>query len=112
MQTKAGPVVCHRKPVKVQAWQVPEFDVAEWAGIAEWCDGTVVPSREHPYKTPAFILVGRYQRVPAFAGDWVIKDSANEFYPVPALLFSQSYDIVPAIGEQRHQASMNALKEV
>lgn len=113
MPTKYGPVVCHRKPVYVQAWQIPNYDdVQEWNRITEWCNGTIVPARSVPIKTPAFILVGKGQRVPAFESDWIVKNSANEFYPVPALLFQQTYDIVPAIGEERHQTIMNALREI
>jgi hypothetical protein len=94
-----GIVTCHRKPVNVQAWQVPDYDVIEWDKIADWCNGTIVPGRELPYKTPAFILVGKGARVPAFVGDWIIKNSVNDIYPVPKLLFEQTYEIVPAIGD-------------
>jgi hypothetical protein len=112
MPTKTGPVVCHRKPVNVQAWQVPEYDPDEWPRIEQWCNGTIIPARKQPFKAPPFILVGKGTRVPAFVGDWIIKNSASEFYPVPALLFAQSYEVVPVIGEERHQSIMIALKEI
>jgi hypothetical protein len=89
-----GIVTCHRKPINVQAWQVPDYDVIEWDKIADWCNGSVVPGREHPYKTPAFLLVGKGARVPAFVGDWIIKNSVNDIYPVPKLLFEQTYEIL------------------
>lgn len=91
-----GVVVCHRKPVNVHAWQVPEFDITEWNKIAEWCGGKVIAGRNFPVETAPFILVGKYQRVPAFVGDWVIVDSTKECYPIPSLLFSQSYEIEEA----------------
>lgn len=97
MPAKTGPVVCHRKPVNVQAWQVPKYDTDEWRRIEEWCKGTIIPPRIQPFKSPAFILVGKGTRVPAFEGDWIIKNSANEFYPVPALLFQQTYEIVQEV---------------
>lgn len=115
MPTKYGPVVAHRKPINIHAWQVPEHNCSnadEWLRIEQWCNGTIVPARSVPIKTPAFILVGKGQRVPAFETDWIVKNSANEFYPVPALLFQQTYDIVPVIGEERHQTIMNALREI
>lgn len=112
MPTKVGIVVAHRKPINIHAWQIPSYDEEDWHRIAEWSAGTIVPARSVPIKTPAFILVGKGQRVPAFETDWIVKNSANEFYPVPALLFQQTYDIVPAIGEERHQMIMNALREI
>lgn len=92
-----GIVTCHRKPINVQAWQIPEFDATEWDKIAEWCGGMVVLGRELPYKSLAHILVGKAQRVPAFVGDWVFKNPAGNFYPVPPLLFEQEYEIVQDI---------------
>ena len=96
-----GIITCHRKPVNVQGWQIPEFDVEhddEWKAIVKWCHGHASPPREFPYKTPAFILVGKEHRVPAFVGDWVIRDSSphstDSFYVIPDNLFRQSFDIV------------------
>ena len=62
--------------------------------MVEWCGGKIVPGREHPFSTSPFILVGKDTRVPAFIGDWIIRNSVKEFYPIPALLYQQAYVIV------------------
>jgi hypothetical protein len=91
-------IACHRKPVDVQAVRVPPVpdpdDCTTWQDIADWCDGRIVPAREFPVKTEAFILIGSQNRVPAFTGDWIVKSKSGEFYTVPPLLFAETYEVV------------------
>lgn len=92
-------VTCYRKPVNVQAVQVPLYESligipSEWKEIAEWCNGRIVPPREFPFRTEASILIGSENRVPAFPSDWIVKSKSGEFYTIPPLLFAETYDVV------------------
>ncbi len=80
-----------KKPVVIDAWQVPE----QWKSngeliskIAAWCNGFIVGP-------PAGIEIETLEGVHlASPGDWIICGVAGEFYPCKPDIFEQTYEEV------------------
>lgn len=83
-----------KRPVEVEAFQVPVFDVLdpdgwieEFRSIAIWCNGGLDPNQPHGTLTIK-TLEGAMLAEP---GDWIIRGVKGEFYPCKPDIFEQTY---------------------
>ena len=83
-----------RLPLTVEARQVTADSGAE---LARWCGGTWRPGGP---LAPALLLVPTLEGdLAAWDGDWVVRGTRGEFWPVKAGIFEATYESA-AGGEQ------------
>ncbi|BBY78905.1 hypothetical protein H7I53_18160 [Mycolicibacterium pulveris] len=109
-----------KKPVEIEAWQLPEWDKPNWfdpdselvfdvghyvdtcVAIAEWCGGTShmmcnADEQAHSgcHQVGPHILIPTLEGVMvARPGDYIIKGVQGEFYPCKPAIFEATYDRV------------------
>ena len=109
-----------KKPVQIEAWQLPTWDEPNWfdgdaqlvfsvthyvdtcIAIAEWCSGVshmMVNADEFAFDEAR--VPGPHMTIPtlegemiASPGDWIIRGVNGEFYPCKPDIFAKTYDAV------------------
>lgn len=82
-----------KKPVVIEAFQLPEYDDFRMEEFHEWCveQGFTNFFSERDQTLVITTLEGDMR---AEAGDWIIKGIAGEFYPCKPEIFEQTYEPV------------------
>lgn len=80
-----------KKPIEVEARQITAGMMAE---IAYWCGGEYF---RRSVSAPARIMVQTLEGpLAAHSGDWIIKGTRGEFWPVRQDIFAETYEPVAA----------------
>ncbi len=82
-----------KKPVVVQAAQFNGMD--DYLKIVEWMKlsgDTFALAGEVRYTTPIMLIPTLEGTMAANPGDWIIKGTANEFYPCKPDIFADIYE--------------------
>lgn len=82
-----------KKPVVIEAFQLPVKDDYELDGFHAWCDRVGFTDFESGRDETLIIptLEGDHTAQP---GDWIIKGVAGEFYPCKPDIFAATYEKV------------------
>lgn len=101
-----------KKPVEIEARQVPVFDddesaitqyVDQCVALAEWCGGIshmmldadeASPADGIDVTGPHIVITTLEGPHAAMPGDWIIKGVEGEFYPCKPEIFEQTYEPV------------------
>lgn len=97
-----------KKPVTVDAWQVPTYDpdgditgyLDEGIAIAKWCGGRsylMTVDTEKAWSDaivngPHIVIDTLEGQMAALPGDYVIRGVAGEFYPCKPAIFAETYE--------------------
>ena len=101
-----------KKPVVIEARQLPTYQPAEVTGylaeciaLAEWCNGVghMMLADDEPSPDPRIDVTGPHVVIDtlegphaALPGDWIIRGVAGEFYPCKPDIFAATYEpVVP-----------------
>ncbi|MFC4190372.1 MULTISPECIES: DUF6011 domain-containing protein [Streptomyces] len=92
-QPGTQPTRYRKRPVVIEAMQLAEPNTPD--GVARWCGGRVVGDgiTGHPYSIEIDTLEGTMR---GDLGDWIIKGTQGEFYPVKPGIFAETYEPVAA----------------
>lgn len=84
-------VLFRKKPIPVEARQVgPSSDGQAGLDLAVWCGGSVSGTYDEP-----LILVPTLEGdLKARVGDWIVKGSRGEFWPVKGAIFAEDYEVI------------------
>ncbi|MFJ6566257.1 hypothetical protein ACIQNU_02465 [Streptomyces sp. NPDC091292] len=90
------PTRYRKKPIPVEARQVPpSSDGRPGLDLAAWCGGSVSGT----YAEPKIFVPTLEGELVARVGDWIVKGTRGEFWPVKGSIFAETYepaDTVPA----------------
>lgn len=82
-------------PVVIQAVQFNGLE--DYLEIIQWmahCNDTYALANEVRYQTPIMLIPTLEGTMAANPGDWIIKGTANEFYPCKPDIFAAIYEAV------------------
>jgi hypothetical protein len=80
-----------KKPVEIEAHRLIAYNRRLLDSIAEWCGGIVVIEN---WSGPLMVIKTLEGDMTAYAGDWIIKGVAGEFYPCRSDIFHKTYQYV------------------
>lgn len=96
--TTTAPQRFRKKPVEVDAMQVPDTDdMLAWGAIGAWLnihsvDFAIAGPDDGPFEGIDILTLEGTMR--ADLGDWIIRGVAGEFYPCKPGIFADTYDRV------------------
>lgn len=81
-----------KKPIIVEAVQLPYSTHWEWPEIAKWCGGSVVVKGPTDDRRQAIAIPTLEGTMYASLGDWIIRGVKGEFYPCKPDIFEETYE--------------------
>ena len=83
-----------KKPVVIEAFQLPDEDVWDMDPFLEWCE-KVGFANFTSERHQSMVIVTLEGDTVALPGDWIIQGVAGHFYPCKRDIFEKTYEAVP-----------------